>query len=88
MEGFDGVKVIPPGVGRCPVCAAKHVQTAPHDRSSLYYQIRFYRKHRRFPTWEDAMAHLSPGMQAIWRTKLRKAGTEPEARREDGRRLD
>ena len=81
---MDKTKVCPPGPGRCPICATKHGPKEPHDRDSLYYQNRFHRRHRRFPTWADAMAHCSAETKAAWREKLRKAGVAPEELGEDG----
>ena len=56
----------------------------PHDRDSLYYQNRFRRQHKRFPTWADAMAHCSDVTKAAWKDKLLKAGVSPEELGVDG----
>lgn len=48
------IKIIPRRPGACPICAVRHGPGQPHELNSLYYLNRFYRKHKRFPTWEDA----------------------------------
>ncbi len=50
------IRVLPPLPGACRVCAARHQPEEPHAWDSLYYQVRFYQTHRRFPTREDAGA--------------------------------
>ena len=77
-DGTSGVTVAAPGPDTCPVCATKHDRMEPHDRNSLYYQHRFHRTHKRFPTWKDAMAHCSEKTQAAWREKLMAQGVSPE----------
>lgn len=67
------VKIIPRTQGACRVCGVVHSPILPHDRDSLYYQNWFYRKHKRFPTWEDAMSHCSPQIQKKTKEKLRIA---------------
>ena len=71
---MDEIRITAPAPGLCPVCATRHDETKPHDRDSLYYQNQFYRENKRFPTWEDAMAHCAPATQAAWRKKLAKRG--------------
>lgn len=78
MDAPEETKVCPPGPGKCPVCAVAHDPKDPHDRSSLYYQMRFRRRHRRFPTWADAMAHCSAATKAAWKAKLIGEGVPPE----------
>ena len=77
-DGTNGVTVTAPGPDTCPVCATKHDRTEPHDRNSLYYQHRFHRTHKRFPTWKDAMAHCSEATRAAWRDRLIAQGVSPE----------
>ena len=85
MDGLEEIRVLPPRPGVCRECAAKHDPTEPHDRNSLYYENRFRRRYKRFPTWADAMAHCSAATQASWRAKLRKMGVAPEELGGDGR---
>lgn len=66
MEVFE-VKITAPTPGRCKLCATAHRPEEPHDRSSLYYMVRFYQKHRRFPTTEDAMSHCTEERKAAFR---------------------
>jgi hypothetical protein len=56
--------LLPPAPGRCQVCAAIHGPGEPHNPESLYWQMAFHRQHGRWPTWEDAVAHLDPELQA------------------------
>jgi len=51
---LEHIKVIPPRPGACAVCAAFHEPNSPHDINSLYYRMKFRRKHGRYPTLEDA----------------------------------
>jgi len=62
--------------GTCPECAVDHPPEYQHNQQSLFYQYKFYNEYGRWPTWEDAMAHCSDGMKAIWREELRKRGVE------------
>ncbi len=73
-DGMDEIRVSAPVPGTCPVCATKHDARDPHNRDSLYYQQRFYRQNRRFPTWEDAMAHCSVITKLAFRDQMLKRG--------------
>ena len=66
--------LMPPVPGTCPECAVNHTQDMPHNRDSLYYQYSFWTKHKRWPTWGDAMAHCPENVKAIWRDELMKRG--------------
>lgn len=65
-QGIDRVILSPPVPGVCPVCAVNHAPAMPHNRDSLYYQMCFWQKHGRFPTWADAMAHCDEHIRAVW----------------------
>ncbi len=67
-------KITAPAPGCCPVCATIHDKQDPHDPSSLYYQNQFYKAHKRFPSWADAMVHCSAETRAKWAEELRNAG--------------
>lgn len=67
---MEEIKVIPPRPGSCRICAVRHRPEEPHDRDSLYYQNYFYMRHRRFPTWDDAMAYCSDEMKRVFRAEL------------------
>ena len=60
-DAMEEIRITAPGPGRCPICAAMHGKAQPHDRYSLYYMMRFYRKHNRFPTEADAAQHCRRG---------------------------
>lgn len=74
MDSFEDIRVNAPGPGACKICAAVHSPEQPHDRDSLYYQYRFRKRHRRFPTWDDAMAHCTDTVKAAYRVVLAKRG--------------
>lgn len=61
-----------PAPDKCPVCAVKHSPGFPHDRESLYYQVKFNMEHGRVPTWLDAMAHCTDQVKKIWIEELEK----------------
>lgn len=62
--------LLPPAVGKCPVCAGDHPPDFPHNAQSLYYQYRFMGLRGRWPTWADAMAHCTEETQNEWTTQL------------------
>ena len=39
--GMDQVRILPPKPGTCPECAVDHDPAMPHNRDSLFYQMRF-----------------------------------------------
>lgn len=71
---LEDVKILPPKPGVCQICAVKHKPDQPHNRDSLYYQMKFHQKHGRFPTWWDAMAHCEKYIQKIWIDALAERG--------------
>lgn len=73
---MEGVRITAPVPGTCQICATAHPAEEPHDLNSLYYQNRFFKTHRRFPTWADAMDHCGAMTKAAWIEKLRKDGIE------------
>lgn len=66
--------LLPCKPGVCQECAVDHEPEMPHNQQSLYYQYKFYQQNGRWPTWEDAMAHCSPELQAWWKKELRERG--------------
>jgi hypothetical protein len=74
MTEIKLMTLLPPALGKCPMCSVDHDPDAPHNKQSLYYQFRFYQEHERFPTWDDAMAHCALEVQAAWREELAKRG--------------
>ena len=82
--GMDQVRILPPKPGTCPECAVDHAPAMPHNRDSLFYQMRFYQQHGRFPTWANAMAHCSDAVKACWKGELAKKGIPPEQLEDHG----
>lgn len=82
--GMDQVTLLPPKPGTCPECAAAHGPAWPHNKDSLYYQMRFYQAHKRFPTWADAMAHCSEPVKKAWKEELAARGVSQEQLEEHG----
>jgi hypothetical protein len=62
--------LLPAKEGTCPICARSHHENEPHDKTSLFYQYRFYSEHGRWATWEDAMEHCTEEMKSEWRREL------------------
>ena len=85
---MDQIKILPKRPGRCPVCGAAHDPKEPHERDSLRYMVGFYRKHGRWPTWADAMAHCSEEKKALSRAALLKKGVPAEEFEQDDGRMD
>lgn len=73
-DGMGKTRISAPGPGKCPVCATKHRETEPHDPGSLYWQNQFYKAHRRFPTWEDALRRCDAQTVTRFSEKLLKQG--------------
>ena len=76
QKRMEVIRISAPVPGTCPVCATVHDKHEPHDLNSLYYQNQFFKAHKRFPTWADALQHCDPMMKAMWCEKLKKAGIE------------
>ena len=68
---MNKMHILPPSPNCCQICGVNHVPEDPHDPESLYYQMSFYLKHNRFPTWEDAMAHCTGLMKDLWRNEIK-----------------
>ncbi len=71
-------KIIPPGPGKCAVCAQVHEADEPHNAQTMYYQIIFQNMIGRAPTWADAMAHCPDGVKAKWKAELVRRGVWSE----------
>lgn len=86
-NGIGKIRISAPIPGSCPVCATKHDAREPHDLNSLYYQNLFFKTHKRFPTWTDALHHCSRETKSLWAEKLKKAGINVDFQQEeqDGR---
>lgn len=68
--------LLPPRSDVCQECARSHDPSLPHDKQSLYYQVKFRLEHGRGATWADTMAHCTDEMKAIWTEELKKLGVE------------
>lgn len=66
--------LLPPRPDVCQECAVKHDPGEPHNRDSLYYQVKFEAEHGRSPQWSDAIAHCSPEMKTAWQDELERLG--------------
>ena len=79
-EKASGMMMLPAAPGTCPVCAAVHLPGEPHNRDSLFYQMRFHGEHGRWPVWADAVAHCAEPIRKLWEAELRRGGhwKEPE----------
>ena len=84
MDSFEEIKITAPRPGTCWMCATVHKPGQPHDRDSLYYQNRFFQRHKRFPTWSDAMAHCTEEVKAEYTAILAKRGIILPKGGEDG----
>ena len=83
--GKNEVRILPLSRWKCPICADRHTEKEPHNRNSLYFQMRFFQDHRCSPTWGDCLSGLSPLMKAYWRMEMKKKGVRPEELNDDGR---
>lgn len=64
------MRLLPAEPGTCAMCATAHDEREPHNRWSLFYQMRFKQKYGRDATDADAIAHLS----AEYRTRAYPPG--------------
>lgn len=69
---------IPPPPDACQECAVKHSPEQPHNRDSIFYQMKFQAAHGRPPQWSDAVAHCTSEVQAFWKEELEKIGAWSE----------
>lgn len=73
---FKSVMMLRPPADFCQTCAWKHEQEQPHNRDTLYYQTKFKLNKKRWPTWEDAMAHCAEDVKRVWREALTEKGVK------------
>lgn len=76
---MSAMTLLPAKPGTCPECAVKHDPQLPHNRDSLYYQVKFKMANGRHPTWNDAMAHCTDEMKARWREAFAKYMKEKDS---------
>lgn len=75
---MSSMMLLPPRPDVCQECARDHDPRLPHDKQSIYYQIKFKMEHDRGATWADAMAHCSDEIKGLWTEELLKLGLEVE----------
>lgn len=68
------MKLLPPAKHLCQQCARKHEPWDAHDATTMFYQMWFFQKHGRLPTWKDAVAHCEPSRASAWEKELRARG--------------
>lgn len=71
---IKGFKLLPPAKDVCQECAVKHEPENPHDKTSMYYQLKFHADHGFWPGWKEAMSHCSDEVKAAWTKELKKLG--------------
>ncbi len=76
---FKEMIILPPGPGKCLECAEAHDPRLPHNRDSLYYNMKFRQQHDRAPTWADAIAHCPDDVKAVAIEELAKHGINAAA---------
>lgn len=65
-----GLVLLTAAKGTCPECGVLHLDVEPHDQQSMHYQIDFFSKHGRWPTWNDALAHCDEETKRAWSIEL------------------
>ena len=88
IESMEEIKIYPPTPRTCRACATMHDPRHPHDRDSLYYQNWFRKRHKRVPTWGDAMAHCDEETKAAFVKELARRGIYVEETAEDEKPVD
>lgn len=78
-DGNHSMTLLPPAADKCQTCATAHEPTLPHNAQSLYYQMQFQMKHKRWPTWIDAMAHCTSFIRKHWTAELKGMGVDVKA---------
>ena len=71
---ITGLRLLPAAPGLCPICATKHTGHEAHNALSIFYQMRFWGAHHRWPTWADAVAHLNREAASDWQKALSARG--------------
>jgi len=74
IKKIGDFSLLPPAPDLCQECAVKHKPEEPHDANSFYYQMSFYLDHRRYPKWEDAIAHCPRAVRRAWTKLLKQRG--------------
>lgn len=71
--------------GTCPECGIAHDPEQSHNRDGMKYMYKFYDKHRRWPTWADAMAHCPEDVKRYWTQELKERGIPVTNSKEGGK---
>ena len=50
LNKVNDFMLLPPAKDVCQECAVKHAPEEPHNKDSLYYQVKFHKEHGRYPT--------------------------------------
>ena len=74
LPKVGGFRLLPCAPYVCQECAVLHTPEEPHNVQSLYYQYKFWAEHGRWPTWQDALAHVAEPLRGKWIAELRKHG--------------
>ena len=78
-EKPSGMMMMPAAPGTCAECAVAHAPEEPHNKDSLFFQMKFHAAHGRWPVWADALAHCAEPVRAAWECELRARGHWKEA---------
>jgi len=78
-EKPSGLMMLPAAPGKCPECAVAHEPAEPHNKDSLFYQMKFHGAHGRWPVWADAIAHCDEQVRKMWEAELRTLGVWKDA---------
>ncbi len=73
---MSGLHLLPPAPDKCQECAVEHAPEAPHDASSLYYQMYQKMYYNLDATWLDAMAHCDQPTKDKWIAALIERGID------------
>jgi len=56
----------------CKECGDNHPKELPHNVTTSQYQVNFFNKHGKFPTWDDALAHCTEEMKISWKASMER----------------
>lgn len=76
QERVKPFMLLPAKQGTCPECAALHSPEEPHNRDSLFYQMKFQQMYGNWPTWKDAMRHCASEIKEAWEKELITRGID------------
>ena len=71
--------LLPAAPGTCSECAVKHEPWLPHNKNSLFYQMKFSTEHGRSATWDDAMSHCTEEMKTSWKETMERVKKNTDA---------